>query len=73
MISQLRTPYPSVLCLFHCFHQTELNKLDVVVSLKLNQLYCMDNAVEGQTTEGGEDGDMPRWDGLPTRSLTREA
>ncbi|CAM9684699.1 unnamed protein product [Scytosiphon promiscuus] len=47
--------------------QTELNKLDVVVSLKLNQLYCMDNAVEGQCTEGGEDGDKPRRRGSVSR------
>lgn len=41
--------------------QIELNKLDVVVSLKLNQLYCMDNAIEGQAGgEGGEDGEKPR-------------
>lgn len=42
--------------------QTELNKLDVVVSLKLNQLYCMDNMIEGQAAGGGEDGDKPRCD-----------
>lgn len=28
--------------------QAQLNELDVVVSLKLNQLYCTDNALEGQ-------------------------
>lgn len=35
--------------------QARLNKLDVVVSLKLNQLYCMDNALEGQTLEDHAD------------------
>lgn len=40
--------------------KTELNKLDVVISLKLNQLYCMDNAVEAKATEGGEEGEKPR-------------
>ncbi|CAB1112884.1 unnamed protein product [Ectocarpus sp. CCAP 1310/34] len=46
--------------------QAELNKLDVVVSLKLNQLYCMDNAIEEQA-EGGEDGDKPRRRGSVSR------
>lgn len=32
----------------------------MVVSLKLNQLYCMDNAIEGHTGDGGEDGEKPR-------------
>lgn len=45
--------------------QAELNKLDVVISLKLNQLYCMDNAVDSQGSgggvEGGEDEDKPRY------------
>eukprot|EP00752_Nemacystus_decipiens_P009571 g8551.t1 len=47
--------------------QTELNKLDVVVSLKLNQLYCMDNAIEGHTGDGGEDGEKPRRRGSVAR------
>lgn len=34
--------------------QAKVNKLDVVISLKLNQLYCMDNVMEGQQLGGGE-------------------
>lgn len=41
--------------------QAELNKLDVVVSLKLNQLYCMDNAFDGgRAPEGTEEPEKPR-------------
>lgn len=41
--------------------QAELNKLDVVVSLKLNQLYCMDNAFDGgRTPESTEEPEKPR-------------
>lgn len=36
--------------------QAQLNELDVVVSLKLNQLYCMDNALEGQGIGEGANG-----------------
>lgn len=53
--------HPFTAPFLHRFGQTELNKLDVVVSLKLNQLYCMDNAVEGHTGDGGEDGEKPRF------------
>ena len=65
-VSCTRLPYvachlPVAPPTLHRFGQTELNKLDVVVSLKLNQLFCMDNAVEGHTGEGGEDGEKPRF------------
>lgn len=65
-VSCTRLPYvachlPVAPPTLHWFVQTELNKLDVVVSLKLNQLYCMDNAVEGHTGEGGEDEEKPRF------------
>ena len=43
------------------FLQAELNKLDVVVSLKLNQLYCMDNVFDGsRAPEGTEEVEKPR-------------
>lgn len=44
--------------------QAQLNKLDVVIALKLNQLYCMDNAMESQEARSGEaapdENDKPR-------------
>ncbi|CAM9321998.1 unnamed protein product, partial [Sphacelaria rigidula] len=36
--------------------QAQLNELNVVVSLKLNQLYCTDNALEGQGFGEGANG-----------------
>lgn len=73
------SPFTRHLCTFllaileTVLSQAELNKLDVVISLKLNQLYCMDNAVDSQGVgggaEGGEGEEKPRYF---THSLSSE-